>query len=270
MACSPRASIGSTRRPSGSSRPRRSWAGSSPRRSSPRSGTARARSTPSPPARAPGVPLRAHDGRGGRVRLQARAHAGRRRGDAPRRRAAASSTAGRARRSSACYPERLAELAPRLAHHYREAEAWEPAAIHAHRAAEAARAVFANREALARYDQAITAASRGGAPGGDPAPASRGPRGRPRGPRGLRATPAPTTRPPSGWRSEPPSPLDEARILGTLAGLWGGHKDYERGLSLSREAVAVAERRGRHARTRGASPPKRACASGSWSSTWRA
>ena len=45
-----------------------------------RSGPARA----APPrARAAGVPLRAHDRRGGRVRLQARADAGRRRGDAP-------------------------------------------------------------------------------------------------------------------------------------------------------------------------------------------
>ena len=61
---------------------------------------------------------------------------------------------------------------------------------------------------------------------------------------GTSSEPAPTTRPLSGWRNEPPSPLDEARILGALAGLWGGHKDYERGLSLSREAVAAAERAG--------------------------
>jgi tetratricopeptide (TPR) repeat protein len=39
-------------------------------------------------------------------------------------------------------------------------------------------------------------------------------------------------------------PLARARVLGTLAALWGGHKDYERGLALSREAVAVAERAG--------------------------
>jgi tetratricopeptide (TPR) repeat protein len=47
-----------------------------------------------------------------------------------------------------------------------------------------------------------------------------------------------------GLANELPSPLPQARILGTLAALWGGHKDYERGLSLSREAVAVAERAG--------------------------
>ena len=62
------------------------------------------------------------------------------------------------------HPDRLAELAPRLAHHYGEAEAWAPAAEHARRAAEAARAAFANREALTRYDQAIAAAQRGGLP----------------------------------------------------------------------------------------------------------
>ena len=56
------------------------------------------------------------------------------------------------------HPDRLTELAPRLADHYLEAEAWGPASRFAHRAAEAARAVFANREALARYDQAIEAA----------------------------------------------------------------------------------------------------------------
>ena len=87
------------------------------------------------------------------------------------------------------HPERLAELAPRLAHHYGEAEAWAPAADHAHRAAEAARAVFANREALARYDQAIAAAQRGELPAATRLRPPRGPRGRPRGPRGLRASP---------------------------------------------------------------------------------
>src|SRR5262249_12273124 len=47
-----------------------------------------------------------------------------------------------------------------------------------------------------------------------------------------------------GAADEAHEPLARARILGTLAALWGGHKDYERGLSLSREAVAVAEQVG--------------------------
>ena len=87
------------------------------------------------------------------------------------------------------HPDRLAELAPRLAHHYVEAEAWVPAAEHARRAAEAARGVFANREALARYDQAISAAQRAGLPVVARLLSARGPRGRPRRPRGLRARP---------------------------------------------------------------------------------
>jgi tetratricopeptide (TPR) repeat protein len=141
------------------------------------------------------------------------------------------------------HPERLGELAPRLAHHYGEAEAWEPAAIHAHRAAEAARAVFANREALARYDQAITAAQRGELPAATRLllHESRA---------GVHAVLGDFERARADYEAarglahEPPSPLDEARILGALAGLWGGHKDYERGLSLSREAVTAAERAG--------------------------
>src|SRR5262249_21104799 len=47
-----------------------------------------------------------------------------------------------------------------------------------------------------------------------------------------------------GAADEAHEPLARARILGTLAALWGGHKDYERGLSLSREAVTVAEEAG--------------------------
>src|SRR5262249_7041114 len=62
------------------------------------------------------------------------------------------------------YPDRRAELAPRLAHHYLPAEAWALACEHATRAAEAASAVWANREAVARYDQALAAHERGGLP----------------------------------------------------------------------------------------------------------
>jgi predicted ATPase len=45
----------------------------------------------------------------------------------------------------ALYPARIHELAPVLAHHYSEAEAWAPAVAHATRAAEAARGAYANR-----------------------------------------------------------------------------------------------------------------------------
>jgi hypothetical protein len=55
------------------------------------------------------------------------------------------------------YPDRVAELAPVLPHHYFQAEVWPLACEHATRAATAARAVYANREALERYDQALAA-----------------------------------------------------------------------------------------------------------------
>ena len=139
------------------------------------------------------------------------------------------------------HPERLAELAPRLAHHYGEAEAWGPAATHAHRAAEAARAVFANREALARYDQAIAAAQRGELPAATRLLLHEG-RADVHAVLGDFERARADYEAALGLANGAPSPLDEARILGALAGLWGGHKDYERGLSLSREAVAAAER----------------------------
>jgi class 3 adenylate cyclase/tetratricopeptide (TPR) repeat protein len=137
-------------------------------------------------------------------------------------------------------PDRLRELAPRLADHYWEAQAWEPAARFAHRAADAARAVFANREALARYDHGIEAATRAEVPAAEEFPLYEGradvhavlgdfEHARTDYEAALRLARAAA------------DPLAEARVLGTLAALWGGHKDYDRGLALSREAVAVAE-----------------------------
>ena len=141
------------------------------------------------------------------------------------------------------HPERLAELAPRLAHHYVEAEAWGPAAEHARRAAEAARAAFANREALARYDQAITAAQRAGLP-----PAAR--LALHDGRASVHAVLGDFDAARADYEAalalarETEGALDEARVLGNLAALWGGHMDYDRGLALGREAVAAAERAG--------------------------
>jgi class 3 adenylate cyclase/tetratricopeptide (TPR) repeat protein len=141
------------------------------------------------------------------------------------------------------HPDRLIELAPRLAHHYGEAEAWEAAAKHAQRAAEAARGVFANREALVRYDQAIDASRRAALPATTRLVLHEG--------RGdVHAVLGNFDRARADYEAalaasdEAHDPLARARVLGTLAALWGGHKDYEHGLSLSREAVAVAEQAG--------------------------
>ena len=139
-------------------------------------------------------------------------------------------------------PGRAAELAPVLAHHYVEAEAWPEAVEQARRAAEAASAAHANQEALARYDQALGAAGRGGLGaavearlfearaavhgtlgGFEPARAD------------LEAALA---------RLEEADAEARARLLGTLAMLWGGHQDYARGIALAQEAAGVAERAG--------------------------
>ena len=90
---------------------------------------------------------------------------------------------------AAAYPERGRELAPLLAHHYLEAEAWVEAAGHARWAAELARDAYANREALVRYGQALDAAERaglGGDAGGPARGARRGVRGDGRFRAGLR------------------------------------------------------------------------------------
>jgi tetratricopeptide (TPR) repeat protein len=137
-------------------------------------------------------------------------------------------------------PGRERELAPVLAHHYVEAEAWAEAVEHARRAGEAAAAGYANREALERYDQALAAAGRAGL-----APAIRS---------GLLEARAAVHAVLGAFdlaRGDLEAALDlategddrvaRARILGGLAALWGGHKDYARGLELAREAVRAGE-----------------------------
>jgi class 3 adenylate cyclase/tetratricopeptide (TPR) repeat protein len=140
-------------------------------------------------------------------------------------------------------PHREVEIAPRLAHHYFAAEAWSLAFEHAFRAAEAASAVYANREALERHDQAMSAAERAGLAAADRMRihASRGHvHGR------LGAFEAARTDFESalGLAREIGDMRACAELLGTLGELWGGHKDYQRGLTLTLEAAGVAERAG--------------------------
>ena len=123
--------------------------------------------------------------------------------------------------------------------------------------------MFANREALTRYDQGIEAAARAELPPAEELPLREGradvhamlgdfEHARADYEAALRLARAAA------------DPLAEARVLGTLAALWGGHKDYDRGLALSREAVAVAEGAGDSPAARSASAEGR-LASGSWS-----
>jgi class 3 adenylate cyclase/tetratricopeptide (TPR) repeat protein len=139
------------------------------------------------------------------------------------------------------YPDRGDELAATLAHHYARAEAWREALAHARQAAEVARAAYANREAAAQYGLALEAAAAAGAPAGErwdlhealggvrellgqfePARADL------EAALGLART--------AGDRGA------EARLLGALGALWGGHRDYARGLELAEQAVEVAAR----------------------------
>jgi tetratricopeptide (TPR) repeat protein len=134
----------------------------------------------------------------------------------------------------------LRELAPTLAHHYSRAEAWAQACEYAERSAEAASGAYANREALERYDQAIAAALRGSLAASlqtrlyaarakvhavlgafEPA-------------RGDLETAL-------GLAEADGDVAARATLLGELGMLWGGHRDYQQGLALTREAVRLAE-----------------------------
>ena len=138
------------------------------------------------------------------------------------------------------YPERVRELAPVLAYHYQEGDAWREVARHARVAAELARRAYAYQEALARFDQALTAAERAGSPGEERL-ALREARAE------LHAQLGDFERAKDDL--EAAVALAEAgrdaqargRVLGALGALWGGHRDYARGLALTRESVAALE-----------------------------
>jgi tetratricopeptide (TPR) repeat protein len=138
------------------------------------------------------------------------------------------------------HPDRPAELAPLLAHHYFQAEAWARACEQATLAAEVASAVYANREALEHYNQALLAAERAILAPTDlmRLHAARG---------GVHGVLGDF----EAARADLESALVHARtigdastradLLGSLGELWGGHRDYQRGLELTLEAVQTAE-----------------------------
>ena len=137
-------------------------------------------------------------------------------------------------------PERVRELAPVLAYHCQEGEAWREVARHAGVAAELARRAYANQEAFARFDQALAAAERVGSPGKERL-ALREARAE------LHALLGDFERAKDDL--EAAVALAEAgrdakargRVLAALGALWGGHRDYARGLALTRESVAALE-----------------------------
>jgi tetratricopeptide (TPR) repeat protein len=148
-----------------------------------------------------------------------------------------------ARALAALHPERLAELAPILAHHYVRAEAWGLACEHATRAAEAARAVHANREAVARYDEALAAAERVelAASGRMRLHAARGGAHGALGAFDAARTDLETALAIARAAGDARA---SAELLGALGELWGGHRDYHRGLELTLAAARTAEAAG--------------------------
>ena len=138
------------------------------------------------------------------------------------------------------YPDRRAELAPRLAHHYVQAEAWAPACEHATRAGDAASAVFANREAVARYDQALAAGARAGLPGPERMRLHAA-RGRAHAALGEFDAARADLEAALALGREAGDARACAELLGALGELWGGHQDYHRGLELTIEAARAAE-----------------------------
>jgi tetratricopeptide (TPR) repeat protein len=138
------------------------------------------------------------------------------------------------------YPERVDEQHAVLAHHYRLAEAWPEVLVHARQAAEAAHASYANREALEHYSLALMAAQRTGRIPSEQLHLYE-----------ARAAVYEITGEFEPARADYEAALVlaradgnaivEARLLGALGMLWGGHQDYQRGLQLVQQAVSTAE-----------------------------
>jgi class 3 adenylate cyclase/tetratricopeptide (TPR) repeat protein len=138
------------------------------------------------------------------------------------------------------YPERVRELAPMLAYHYQEAEAWRNVARHAAVAAELARRAYANQEALARFDQALTASERAGSPDRERL-TLREARAELHALLGDFERAKDDLETAVAFAEAEGDAQARGRVLGALGALWGGHRDYARGLALTRESVAALE-----------------------------
>ena len=138
------------------------------------------------------------------------------------------------------YPERVRELAPLLAHHYQEAEAWREVAHHAAVAAELARRAYANQEALTRFDQALAASERAGNLAREQL-VLREARAEVHGLLGDFERAKDDLETAVALAEAARDAAARGRVLGALGALWGGHRDYVRGLALTRESVAALE-----------------------------
>jgi class 3 adenylate cyclase/tetratricopeptide (TPR) repeat protein len=138
------------------------------------------------------------------------------------------------------YADRLESLQPTLAFHYERAEDWESALHHTMAAANVARAAFANREALTHFTCALVLLERAS---------------RPASTRLMLLCKRAAVHQDLGDFEAARADLEEARtiaidvkdpgseaeIVGELAMLWSGHRDYEEGLRLAETAVGLAQ-----------------------------
>jgi class 3 adenylate cyclase len=144
------------------------------------------------------------------------------------------------------YPERVPELHAILAYHYERAELWPRAYEHARAAAEAARDSYANREALESYTLALQMAERAGR-----GAAERGALYEGRGAIHERLGQFEAAQSDfeaalalAEQQTDQEGTATRIRLLGALGMLWGGHKDYVRGVELTGQAVALAQASG--------------------------
>jgi tetratricopeptide (TPR) repeat protein len=137
------------------------------------------------------------------------------------------------------YADRLETLRPMLAFHYERAEEWEKALEHTMAAAEAARTAFANREALSHFSGAIELLPRVSQPA---ELRMRLLRRRAEVTKDLGDFDAARADLESAraLAAELNDAVMEAQIVGSLAMLWSGHRDYEEGLRLAETAVQIA------------------------------
>jgi class 3 adenylate cyclase/tetratricopeptide (TPR) repeat protein len=138
------------------------------------------------------------------------------------------------------YADRLETLQPTLAFHFERAEEWQRAFDHTLAAIDAARRAFANREALTHLNSALSLL--------DKIPSQMDQRMRllkqraevhnDLGDFDAARADFEAARIIAATLSDAAS---EAQIVGSLAMLWSGHRDYEEGLKLAEQAIEIAQ-----------------------------
>jgi class 3 adenylate cyclase/tetratricopeptide (TPR) repeat protein len=139
----------------------------------------------------------------------------------------------------ALYPDRVPEYHTILAYHYEHAQEWPRAYAHAHASAEAARDSHANREALGSYALALRAAEQAGLGAAERGRLFEG-MGTVQERLGDFEAARESFEMALALAEERADDSSRVRLLGALGMLWGGHKDYQRGVELTGLAVELA------------------------------